>query len=46
MTAPMKTVTLYRPVGPVERDLIEATGWTKFPRRLPGQGRFTHEPER
>jgi hypothetical protein len=40
MTAPMETVTLYRPVGPVERDLIEATGWTKFPPRLPGQPIF------
>jgi hypothetical protein len=37
---PVETVTLYRPVGPVERDLIEATGWTKFPPRLPGQPIF------
>jgi hypothetical protein len=34
---PMKTVTLYRPVGPVERQLIEESGWLKFPPRLPEQ---------
>jgi hypothetical protein len=36
----MKTVTLYRPVGPRERLLIEATGWTMFPPRLPEQPIF------
>jgi hypothetical protein len=36
----MKTLTLYRPVGPREKELIEATGWTKFPPRLPGQPIF------
>ncbi len=36
----MKTVTLYRPVGPAERDLIEENGWTKFPPRLPEQPIF------
>jgi hypothetical protein len=36
----MKTVTLFRPVGPAERDLIEEYGWTKFPPRLPGQPIF------
>jgi hypothetical protein len=36
----MKTVTLYRPVGPRERELIEETGWTKFPPRLPEQPIF------
>jgi hypothetical protein len=36
----MKTVTLYRPVGPRERDLIEKAGWTKFPPRLPEQPIF------
>lgn len=36
----MKTVTLYRPVGPRERELIEQTGWTKFPPRLPEQPIF------
>jgi hypothetical protein len=36
----MKTVTLYRPVGPVERQLIEESGWSKFPPRLPEQPIF------
>jgi hypothetical protein len=36
----MKTVTLYRPVGPVERQLIEGSGWSKFPPRLPEQPIF------
>ena len=36
----MRTVTLYRPVGPRERKLIEETGWTRFPPRLPGQPIF------
>jgi hypothetical protein len=37
---PMKTVTLYRPVGPGELELIAASGWRKFPPRLPGQPIF------
>lgn len=32
-----KTVTLYRPVGPEELKLIEASGWKSFPPRLPEQ---------
>ncbi|MBX6316429.1 MAG: hypothetical protein IRY99_26480, partial [Isosphaeraceae bacterium] len=32
--------TLYRPVGPVELALIEATGWRAFPPRLPEQPIF------
>lgn len=36
----MKTVTLYRPVGPLERQLIEESGWLKFPPRLPEQPIF------
>jgi hypothetical protein len=32
--------TLYRPVGPKELVLIEASGWTKFPPRLPEQPIF------
>jgi len=36
----MKTVTLYRPVGPRERLLIEETGWAMFPPRLPDQPIF------
>ena len=34
------TVTLYRPVGPAELELIEASGWKKFPPRLPEQPIF------
>ena len=36
----MKTLTLYRPVGPKELALIEATGWRAFPPRLPEQPIF------
>ncbi|MBI1848961.1 MAG: hypothetical protein HYR85_01315 [Planctomycetes bacterium] len=36
----MKTATLYRPVGPQELALIEASGWRAFPPRLPGQPIF------
>lgn len=36
----METVTLYRPVGPKELALIEASGWREFPPRLPGQPIF------
>lgn len=35
-----KTVTLYRPVGPAELKLIEESGWTRFPPRLPEQPIF------
>lgn len=38
MTPP--TSTLYRPVGQAELDLIEASGWRRFPPRLPGQPIF------
>ena len=34
------TLTLYRPVGPRELDLIHATGYRAFPPRLPGQPIF------
>ena len=34
------TVTLYRPVGPKELVLIEASGWSAFPPRLPDQPIF------
>ena len=34
------TVTLYRPVGPEELALIEATGFSAFPPRLPEQPIF------
>lgn len=36
----MDTTTLYRPVGPKELALIEASGWTAFPPRLPEQPIF------
>src|SRR5258706_15503536 len=36
----MQTVTLYRPVGPKELELIEASGWREFPPRLPEQPIF------
>lgn len=36
----MKTTTLYRPVGPKELALIEASGWKAFPPRLPDQPIF------
>jgi len=36
----MDKITLYRPVGPKELELIEASGWRAFPKRLPGQPVF------
>jgi hypothetical protein len=36
----METVTLFRPVGPEELDLIKACGFTAFPARLPDQPIF------
>lgn len=36
----MKTKTLYRPVGPNELKLVEASGWKAFPPRLPQQPIF------
>jgi hypothetical protein len=36
----METVTLFRPVGPKELGLIEASGWREFPPRLPEQPIF------
>src|SRR5688572_17796371 len=36
----MDTLTLYRPVGPKELELIEASDWREFPPRLPGQAIF------
>ena len=33
-------VTLYRPVGPTELELIRQSGWKKFPPRLPEQPIF------
>ena len=34
------TRTLYRPVGPAELKLVEDSGWTAFPPRLPEQPIF------
>ena len=34
----MDTITLYRPVGPEELELIKNSGWKKFPPR------FFHQP--
>ncbi len=36
----MAVVTLYRPLGQIELDLIEASGWKRFPPRLPEQPIF------
>jgi hypothetical protein len=36
----MNTLTLFRPVGPKELALIEASGWRSFPPRLPEQPIF------
>src|ERR1700730_2172633 len=36
----MDTVTLYRPVGPRELELIRPSGWRAFPPRLPEQPIF------
>jgi hypothetical protein len=36
----MATITLFRPVGPKELALIEASDWRSFPPRLPGQPVF------
>jgi len=36
----MKLITLYRPVGQKELDLIKASGYTKFPPRLEWQPIF------
>ena len=35
-----KTITLYRPVGPRELELIRESGWRRFPPRLPEQPIF------
>jgi hypothetical protein len=35
-----RTITLYRPVGPRELDLIRDSGWTRFPPRPPEQPIF------
>lgn len=40
MAAPPDTITLWRPVGPAELDLIRAAGMRAFPPRLPEQPIF------
>lgn len=40
MSAQQDVITLYRPVGPEELKLIEDSGWTSFPPRLPEQPIF------
>jgi hypothetical protein len=37
---PDETVTLWRPTGPTELALVEATGWKAWPPRLPDQPIF------
>jgi len=39
-SAGKRSVTLYRPVGPKELDLIVKSGWREFPPRLPDQPIF------
>ncbi len=36
----MKTITLYRPTGPSELELVKNTDYTQWPPRLPGQPIF------
>lgn len=36
----MKTITMYRPTGPHELELVKDTGYTAWPPRLPGQPIF------
>lgn len=36
----METVTLWRPTGPEELALVAASGWTRWPPRLPEQPIF------
>ncbi len=36
----MKTITLYRPTGPEELQLVKDSGYTKWPQRLPDQPIF------
>jgi hypothetical protein len=40
MTLEHDLLTLYRPVGPKELALIEASGWSAFPPRVPEQPIF------
>ena len=37
---PERTITLYRPIGPEELSLLEGSGFTRWPPRLPEQPIF------
>src|SRR5690349_24442202 len=36
----VKTLTLWRPTGPTELELVRASGWRRWPARLPDQPIF------
>lgn len=36
----LQTITLWRPTGPEELALVEASGWREWPPRLPGKPIF------
>lgn len=36
----MNTITLYRPTGPIELDLVKQSAFRRWPPRLPGQPFF------
>jgi hypothetical protein len=40
MIAIVETVTLWRPTGPQEQALVEASGWLRWPPRRPEQPIF------
>ena len=40
ITPETETVTLWRPTGPRELELVEGSGWTAWPPRLPDQPNF------
>lgn len=40
MGSELDAVTLWRPTGPEELALVEASGWREWPPRLPGQPIF------
>jgi hypothetical protein len=40
MTTSTETVTLYRPTGPKELELVRSTGYKRWPARLPDQPIF------
>jgi hypothetical protein len=40
VSAEVETVTLWRPTGPEEVALVEASGWRRWPPRLPEQPIF------